>query len=38
MMVTDEPMNLSFDIGVPEMYDVTITLNGLLDLMSQVVK
>ena len=28
MMVTDEPMNLSFDIGVPEMYDVTITLNG----------
>ncbi len=28
MMVSDEPMNLSFDIGVPEMYDVTITLNG----------
>ena len=28
MMVTDEPMNLSFEIGVPEMYDVTITLNG----------
>ena len=28
MQVFDEPMNFSFDIGVPEMYDLTITLNG----------
>ena len=28
MMVTDEPMNLTFEIGVPEMYDLVITLNG----------
>ncbi|MGB1985946.1 MAG: STT3 domain-containing protein [Candidatus Poseidoniaceae archaeon] len=28
MQVYDEPMNFTFDIGVPEMYDLTITLNG----------
>ncbi len=28
IMVYDEPMNFTFDIGVPEMYDLTITLNG----------
>ena len=28
MFVFDEPENLTFDIGVPEMYDLTITLNG----------
>ena len=28
MQVFDEPMNFTFDIGVPEMYDLTITLNG----------
>ena len=28
MFVFDEPVNLTFDIGVPEMYDLTITLNG----------
>ena len=28
MQVFDEPMNFTFDMGVPEMYDLTITLNG----------
>ena len=28
MQVYDEPMNFTFDIGVTEMYDLTITLNG----------
>ena len=28
MRVFDEPMNFTFDIGVPEMYDLTIQLNG----------
>jgi len=28
IQVYDEPMNFTFDIGVPEMYDLTITLNG----------
>ena len=28
MQVYDEPMNFTFDIGVPEMYDLTITLSG----------
>ncbi len=28
MKVFDEPMNFTFDMGVPEMYDLTITLNG----------
>jgi len=28
MQVFDEPMNFTFDIGVPEMYDLTIQLNG----------
>ena len=28
MQVFDEPMNFTFDMGVPEMFDLTITLNG----------
>jgi asparagine N-glycosylation enzyme membrane subunit Stt3 len=28
MKVFDEPMNFTFDMGVPDMYDLTITLNG----------
>ena len=28
MQVYDEPMNFTFDMGVPEMFDLTITLNG----------
>ena len=28
MQVFDEPMNFTFDIGVPQMYDLTIQLNG----------
>ena len=28
MQVYDEPMNFTFDIGIPEMFDLTITLNG----------
>ena len=28
MQVFDESMNLTFDTGVPEMFDLTITLNG----------
>ena len=28
MQVFDDPMNFTFDIGVPEMYDLTIQLNG----------
>ena len=31
-------MNFTFDIGVPEMYDLTITLNGQKDSMLRVVK
>ena len=28
MQVFDESMNLTFDTGIPEMFDLTITLNG----------
>ena len=28
IQVFDDPMNITFDLGVPQMYDVTITLNG----------
>ena len=28
IQVFDEPVNITFDLGVPQMYDVEITLNG----------
>ena len=28
IQVYDEPVNITFDLGVPQMYDVEITLNG----------